>query len=200
MPASPPSDSKALAHQRRERYSDAAVGNVVRNRLVGNELTHRMNNGQLKAGDEHRHNWTTPGGELTATRWHKSPLSTGCAARFARFGNPKGNRTVAQSYQRHTAMNKGRRFIRVSPSCRSWGTGPSVRPAATAAGRKIFGRKAPRRQYRRPRTRQRHGLAMRSTETPTPKMGVRRAGRPIPITNESPFRAFATGPARGVEA
>ena len=57
-----------LACVMRERYSDAAVGKVVGNRAVGNELTHRMNNSQLKAAGCRRHTLASPSGAGSGLR------------------------------------------------------------------------------------------------------------------------------------
>ncbi|SNY50234.1 hypothetical protein SAMN05421748_110265 [Paractinoplanes atraurantiacus] len=104
----------------RERYSDAAVGKVLRTWLVGNELTHRMNNGPLKARDGPCHIRSNREYGRTATPAGKPPVMTLIFASYVRFGKPEGNRTVAQSYG---TLNRGatdRCFTTVSRECRSW--------------------------------------------------------------------------------
>ena len=59
----------------RERYSDAAVGNVVQVSPVGNELTHRMNNGQLKATHDRGHLGHVYTGVGTGSNHPKTPLT-----------------------------------------------------------------------------------------------------------------------------
>jgi hypothetical protein len=152
-----------------------------------------MNNGPLKVMDEPRHIWQPPNGLRTVTPRHKTPLTPGYWTAFVRFRNPKGNRTVAQSYQRHVASDRASCFIPVSPSCRSWGSEPSVRPAVTAAERKIFGHRRSRGCYRRPNGPPANGRGLILAVTTTPKIGVRRTGRPIPITTGSPFRTIRHG-------
>src|SRR4051794_13644555 len=59
----------------RERHSDAAVGNVVARRPVGNELTHRMNNSSVITRYRARHkDVRDPHDELphTRTNYHET--------------------------------------------------------------------------------------------------------------------------------
>ena len=130
----------------RERYSGAAVCKVVWNSAVGNDLTHRMNNGQLKERDGRRHTTENPPGRK---RYIRSEIRR-IGGVFDRYWGSEGNHTVAQSHRSSPTTPIDRRFRSVSPPCLSPLAHTDDSSGEERLRAQIFGKAADHSAYRRP--------------------------------------------------